>query len=39
MSLKTLLHGLPVVDSIHCDIQFAESRAFAAGTKQVTKRV
>ena len=39
MSLKTLLHDLPVVDLIHCDIQFAESRAFAAGIKEVTKRV
>jgi hypothetical protein len=39
MSLKTLLRDLPVVDLIHCDIQFAESKAFAAGIKEVTKRV
>ena len=39
MSLKTLLHDLPVVDLIHCDIQFAESKAFAAGIKEATKRV
>jgi hypothetical protein len=39
ISLKTLLQDLPVVDLIHCDIQFAESRAFAAGIKEVTKRV
>ncbi len=39
MSLKTLLKNLPVIDLIHCDIQFAEAEAFAAGIKQVTDRV
>lgn len=39
MSLKTLLRQMPIVDLIHCDIQFAESRAFAAGIKEVTDRV
>jgi len=39
ISLNTLLSGLPVVDLIHCDIQFAESKAFAAGIDAVTNRV
>jgi hypothetical protein len=39
ISLKTLVADLPIVDLIHCDIQFAESRAFAAGIKEVTDRV
>lgn len=39
MSLTTLLQDLPIVDLIHCDIQFAESKAFAAGIKKVTDRV
>ena len=39
MSLKTLLMDLPIVDLIHCDIQFAEAKAFAAGIKEVTNRV
>jgi hypothetical protein len=39
ISLNTLLKDLPVVDLIHCDIQFAESRAFSASIKTVTDRV
>ena len=39
MSLRTLLKDLPIVDLIHCDIQFAESKAFAAGIKDVSNRV
>lgn len=39
MSLTTLLKDLPIVDIIHCDIQFAEARAFAAGIGAVTDRV
>lgn len=39
MSLETLLHNLPIVDLLHCDIQFAESRAFSAGIAHVTRKV
>lgn len=39
MSLATVLAKLPIVDLIHCDIQFAESRAFAAGIGIVSERV
>jgi hypothetical protein len=39
MSLNTLLQKLPIIDLIHCDIQFAESKAFAAGITAVTDRV
>jgi hypothetical protein len=39
ISIKTVLKNLPIVDLIHCDIQYAEAGAFAASMPEVTQRV